>query len=48
MFGYVNDPSVDNNTHFFDYSKTGAKKESISKLNYYKKLNEKAIKLREE
>ena len=48
VFGYVNDPSVDNNTNFFDYSETGAKKESVEKLNYYKKLNEKAIKLREE
>lgn len=44
-FGYVKHEKNDNDTQFVDYEGT-AKAESVEKINYFKKLNEKAFEKR--
>jgi hypothetical protein len=47
VFGYVEDGDPENNTPYFDFEGK-ASAESIKKMNYFKKMNEKAYKMRQQ
>ena len=47
VFGYVEDGNPENNTPYFDFEGK-ASAESIKKMNYFKNMNEKAYKMRQQ